>query len=752
MSSDGPDGPDEVFLGELLGRFVADLNAGREPDVSAAAAGREPLLDRIGETLAVARAIATRRPAARPRIAGYEILSELGRGGMGAVFLAQDATGRRVALKVLPQRWTEGRDERERFQREIAAVARLRHPHVVAVYESGMHEGTPWFAMELLDGRTLAQQISQLRDRSTTAELGPEHVRRAAAIAADLAAALAHAHERGVVHRDVKPANVILRGDGRVVLFDFGLAAVADEASLTQSGAFLGTPQYAAPEQASGRAAADARADVWSLGAVLYELLTLRPPFGGSSALETVHRAGTEAPPLPSELNPHVPPALATLVLLALEKDPVRRLPSALAFSEALGRFLRGEPLELGTGAAVPAGAAEARRAEAAAALGRTAREMSVLLADRPQLLAAFRSTLAKSYWDLGLPGPARENAGEAYAVLERALGSRAPESVRALAEYARAVRRAGDVEGAVRLGREAVRRAGTLADGHLARLFAETSLAGTLLETGAAAEAAPLIRHVCDHASDDPSADPVAGLQYRHNEALLLQNEGRLDEAQAAFREVYDRRTSLLGPRDPQTLDALVCLVTCELRAGRPADALALSEDLLVRARDVAGEASPLLAMALNNHASILARTGRTADAEATQRRAVDAWTLVAGPGSYDAAQATVHLARLLLGRGDAAGAANLLRPAADALATSVGAAHPVAALAQASFAEALLVAGHEEAARAAAVSPAGVSPAADAPASGVGPVADAVAALYERAGRPGDAARLRAAPPPSA
>jgi serine/threonine protein kinase len=246
----------------------------------------------------------------------YKILSLLGVGGMGQVYRAEHlALRREVALKVLGSR-TLG-DGQVRFEREARAIARLDHPCCVRILDYGVFQHRRFIAMELLDGKTLSQ---------TLLDEGPFSETRAIAVARSLLSALAHAHAHGVLHRDVKPENVML-ARGRTVLIDFGLAALRDEAALTGSGLVLGSPSYIAPERLQGHAY-DARADLYSVGVILYELLTGVRPFGGGSPEQIMHHA-LYRPPRPMRAARHITPALEALVLRALSKDPTRRFADA---------------------------------------------------------------------------------------------------------------------------------------------------------------------------------------------------------------------------------------------------------------------------------------------------------------------------------------------------------------------------------------------------------------------------------------
>lgn len=272
------------------------------------------------------------------RIGNYDLLTELGRGGMGVVYKAQDRRlGRLVALKVILAGGHAGSTERKRFQFEVEASARLQHANIVQVYEVGEDGGRPYMSMEFCPGGSLEDQI---RDQ-------PQPPREAAQLVATLADALHEAHQQGIVHRDVKPANVLLAANGAPKLADFGLAkSLNDEDGLTQTGAIMGSLGYMAPEQAVGRTRdATAVTDVYSLGALLYKLLTGRPPFQGSSQLETINSIVMADPVSIQVLQRRVPQDLVTICHKCLEKSPARRYATAAALAEDLRRYLADEPI-----------------------------------------------------------------------------------------------------------------------------------------------------------------------------------------------------------------------------------------------------------------------------------------------------------------------------------------------------------------------------------------------------------------------
>jgi serine/threonine-protein kinase len=337
---------------DLLDAYLAELHAGRQPDRGRWLVNYPHLarhldcldqLDRLAPLPADPNATIDSPTPVAPSLVGthvadgkYELLAEIGRGGMGVVYKARQVDlDRVVALKMVLAGSMASAEQVTRFHAEAKVAARVQHPHVIPVYETGHVNGMPYLVMQFVEGCSLYDRL----------RAGPLDAESAARIVAAVARAVADLHAAGIVHRDLKPSNILLDAHDQPFVTDFGLAKLLEgDSGVTQSGAILGTPQYMAPEQALGRGkVAGPAADVYSLGAILYECLTGRPPFRENSPFDTLIAVLESEAPLPRQINPKVPRVLEQVALQCLEKEPARRFPSAAALAAALEGYLKGE-------------------------------------------------------------------------------------------------------------------------------------------------------------------------------------------------------------------------------------------------------------------------------------------------------------------------------------------------------------------------------------------------------------------------
>jgi eukaryotic-like serine/threonine-protein kinase len=366
----------DSILDALVEEIAAKLQAGEPVDLEAYARGDVSLVSQLRHLLPAIEVMATlgRSPvldetppvstrsgpfASRDLVGNFRIIREVGRGGMGIVYEAEQVPlGRRVALKVLPLAAAMDPRQLARFRVEAQAAAHLRHPNILPIYALDVDRGVHFHVMPFIEGPSPAQLICDHKpplkvegmhgladpdpERITGGRISPRETARLGVQAAD---AIAYAHEQGVMHRDIKPANLLLDGHGHLWVADFGLARFRDDVGLTATGDMLGTLRYLSPEQAAGRKVLDPRSDIYALGATLYELLTLRPAFEGDDRQDLLRRIVVEEPPSPHRLDPTIPRDLETIVLKAMAKEPDGRYASADELADDLRRFLEGRPI-----------------------------------------------------------------------------------------------------------------------------------------------------------------------------------------------------------------------------------------------------------------------------------------------------------------------------------------------------------------------------------------------------------------------
>src|SRR5213076_2220786 len=341
-----PDAPEGGCPGCLLETGLGLLPdppvPGGDPSAIASAKGDAGGCAENVEANAVAAARQSKKAARAAEMLGelgdYELVEEVGRGGQGVVFRArQKSLNRTVALKVISLGQWASKAHLKRFRREAEAAASLDHPSIVPIYEVGEREGACYFSMKFVEGGQLDEVVKR----------APISIRQAAELIAKVARTVHYAHEHGILHRDIKPGNILLDTKGEPQLTDFGLARLVEsESTVTRTLEVLGTPSYMAPEQAAGKnIELTAATDIYGLGAVLYQLLTGHPPFAGGTTYETVRQVLETNPRRPRLWNSKIDRELETICLKSLEKDPQRRYPSALALAEDLERWLKHEPI-----------------------------------------------------------------------------------------------------------------------------------------------------------------------------------------------------------------------------------------------------------------------------------------------------------------------------------------------------------------------------------------------------------------------
>jgi serine/threonine protein kinase/Flp pilus assembly protein TadD len=382
----------EEIVGDLAERYAEELRAGRQPDLEAYIREYPEAADAIRQilpTLEIMASVASEEnlqssevelQSSQRDLGDFRIIREIGRGGMGVVYEAEQLSiGRRVALKVLPFASVLDRQQLNRFKNEARAAGTLDHPNIVAVYSVGVERGVHYYAMQLIEGQSLAQVVEQLRQKSvvsspssveqkqTPTDNGPrttdtapiahhttlpdfsskEYFRAIAQLGIQAAEALDHAHQNGILHRDIKPANLLVDDTGKLWITDFGLARMEQDAGMTMTGDILGTLRYMSPEQAlAKRVVVDHRSDIYSLGVTLYELLTLQPVFQGEDRQELLRQIAFDDPRPLRQTNGRIPQDLETIVQKTIEKNPAHRYGTANDLANDLRNFIGHQPIK----------------------------------------------------------------------------------------------------------------------------------------------------------------------------------------------------------------------------------------------------------------------------------------------------------------------------------------------------------------------------------------------------------------------
>lgn len=509
----------------------------------------------------------------------YELEEEIARGGMGVVYKArQISLNRTVALKMILAGSFSSPAMIARFQTEAESAARLDHPGIVPIYEINVRDGLPYFSMRLVEGGTLANAMA--REKFTPI--------RAARLIIRVARAVHHAHQRGILHRDLKPRNILLESTGEPLVADFGLAKILDQdSSLTQSVAILGTPNYMAPEQAAGNAKQlSTAADVYSLGAILYELLTGVAPFQGATPADTLRRVLSSEPIRPRQLNSAVDRDLETLCLKCLEKDPQARLNSAESLADELERWLAHEPILARRATVLERGWKWALRSPVVAGLI-VALNLVTISGVIGVLWLAIRATRAESV--------AKHRLVEVAA--ERDATELARRDAEAVASFLTEVFQSPDpvrdghsITVAEMLGRAAIRLEDDLRGQPTRQNQLRQALGKTYIGLGLYREAIPILEKVCEADRLRMGLEHPGTLESIATLASCYSYVGRRAEALTLREQVLSLRRRVLGPEHPDTVSAMFELTRSYDDVGRREEQAKLRREALAVSRKHAG------------------------------------------------------------------------------------------------------------------------------------------------------------------
>ncbi len=543
-----------------------------------------------------------------PEIAGYEVLRRIGRGGMATVYLARDRRlGRMVALKLISA--PEPNEQLiARLRAEAHAIARLQHPNIVQIYEIGQRRGQPYLALEYVEGGSLAEWIAG----------NPRPARDAATLVEVLARAVHAAHQHGVVHRDLKPANVLLHQQLHPKITDFGLVKFLDDADprQTQSGVMVGTASYMAPEQAgNSKGTVSAATDIYALGAILYELITGRPPFKAPTVIQTVQLVQNSEPVAPRQLQPHTPRDLETVCLKCLQKDPSRRYASAIELADDLARFLKGEPVHARPVGSIQRAWRWSQRNRAVAAMA-AAVAVVVLLGSAVSVFFAMKANRRAA------ESQERRQHAEAVSRFMVNLFRSADPHIDG-----------GKVTVADSLERGAKHLDIDFPDKPLIHAELADAIGHTYLGLGLNSQGLDLLEKAHALFGQHASSDDRRALSTLSHLALAHRAKGDLQRALTLSREAFDRTRAARGDDHADTIEAAVALAMVCQETGQLSEAGKLHEMSLAWTRKNLGENDPATLTAMSNLAWIYLRTGRVEQAIGMYEQALDGARKAFGP-----------------------------------------------------------------------------------------------------------------------
>lgn len=656
-------------------------------------------------------------PGPGSRISAFTLIEPLASGGMGTIWIAeQDSPRRRVALKLLRSA-ASSPDMVRRFQYEAEVLARLRHPGIAQIYEAGLEGDMPWFAMELIDG------ASDLLSYVEEEQVG---LRRRLVLVLRICEAVHYGHQHGVIHRDLKPGNLLVDREGHARVIDFGVARATDsrETQHTQVGEVVGTLRYMSPEQLdSDPHNIDTRSDVYSMGVVLYELLTGQAPFDleGRSLTQIARIVRDVAPPRPSQRRPGLPRDLDWVVLRAMEKEPERRYASASEMAADLGRFLSNEPVLAGppsswyrcvkfvrrnrTGVAAAVvilllliGAliharyqrdvAEEEAAKATAVadfmvglfaspdpaqLGRDVKVVDVLgrademsvdsLGKYPGVESLLRNTLGSLYHNLGLLEESEQQLGRAYELRREEYGADDPQTLKTLASLGLVrlgLSHPAEAEAALTEAYEAQMR--ILGEDHLETLRTLNSLAMLKHRSTQFDEAEQLYRRSIELHSRTLGPDDLYTLTAQSNLAALFMETRRLDEAEEILVPILESLHDTVGPEHPRTIHVIDGLAGLRLQQGNFAEARELMTRALDIRRQMFAPEHPDLLNAVGNLGVLHHFAGEYADAERLMRECMETRKRAFPPGDAATVLVMCNLANVLEAMSDDEGVTGLV------------------------------------------------------------------------------------------